>query len=296
MPKSKIHTDLLVQFFAANPDQVFALSDLEYLFIEKHREWNLPPSMTSYTFLEMLRTRFKLCELQLRSRHYSSLVLYAWEGKASPLSVALKIKKNGAFFSHGSAMWVHGLIEGHKDIFINKEQSPKPKNSSQLSQEGIDRAFANNQRYSKLAYKYQDTRIVLLNGKHTGRLEVQQGQAPSGQLLDVTSIERTLVDSTVRPGYAGGVPAVLKAFRLARGRISASKLLAILKKLDYSYPYHQSIGFYLERAGYPEGDQVLAKQEELRFDFYLSHGLDNPGYDPNWRVFFPNSSLKNRVL
>jgi site-specific recombinase XerD len=77
MPKSKIHTDLLVQFFAANPDQVFALSDLEYLFIEKHREWNLPPSMTSYTFLEMLRTRFKLCELQLRSRHYSSLVLYA---------------------------------------------------------------------------------------------------------------------------------------------------------------------------------------------------------------------------
>jgi hypothetical protein len=110
----------------------------------------------------MLRTRFKLCELQLRSRHYSSLVLYAWEGKASPLSVALKIKKHGAFFSHGSAMWVHGLIEGHKDIFINKEQSPKPKNSSQLSQEGIDRAFANNQRYSKLAYKYQDTRIVLL--------------------------------------------------------------------------------------------------------------------------------------
>jgi hypothetical protein len=96
MPKSKIHIDLLVQFFAANPDQVFALSDLEYLFIEKHREWNLPPSMTSYTFLEMLRTRFKLCELQLRSRHYSSLVLYAWEGKASSLSVALKIKKNGA--------------------------------------------------------------------------------------------------------------------------------------------------------------------------------------------------------
>jgi len=42
MPKSKIHTDLLVQFFAANPDQVFALSDLEYLFIEKHREWNQP--------------------------------------------------------------------------------------------------------------------------------------------------------------------------------------------------------------------------------------------------------------
>jgi hypothetical protein len=64
-------------------------------------------------------------------------------------------------------------------------------------------------------------------------------------------------------------------------------MLMILKKLDYTYPYHQLIGFYIERAGYPEGDQVLAKEEELKFDFYLSHGLDNPAYDTNWRVFFP---------
>ncbi len=287
MPKSKIHTDLLPQYFATNSDRVFALSDLERLFIEKHHEWNLPPSMTSYTFLQMLLTRTNLSELRLRSRHYSSLILYSWEGKASPISVALRIKKDDAFFSHGSAMWTHGLAEDHKNIFINKEQSEKPRNSSQLSQEGIDRAFRNQQRYSKLAYKYQDARITLLSGKHTGRLEVQQAKAPSGHALEVTSIERTLVDITVRPGYSGGVPAVLKAFRLARDRISVIKLLGILKKLDYTYPYHQSIGFYLERAGYTEADQILAKGDGVKFDFYLSHGLNNPAFDPNWRVFFP---------
>jgi hypothetical protein len=208
---------------------------LDHLFIEKHREWNLPPSMTSYTFLQLLLTRTHLSQLRLRSRHYSSLILYSWEGKASPLSVALRIKKHGAFFSHGSAMWIHGLNQNHKNIFINNEQSPKPKSSSYLSQEGIDRAFQNQQRYSKLFYKYQDTRITLINGKHSGRLEVQQSHAPSGHAVDVTSLERTLIDITVRPGYSSGVPAVLQAFRLARGRISVTKLLGILRKLDYAY-------------------------------------------------------------
>lgn len=116
---------------------------------------------------------------------------------------------------------------------------------------------------------------------------MQELHAPSGHSVDVTSLERTLVDSTVRPGYSGGVPAVLQAFRLARDRISVTKLLGILRKLDYTYPYHQSIGFYLERAGYTEADQTLVKELGAKFDFYLSHGLNNPAFDPNWRVFFP---------
>lgn len=252
MPKSQIHTELVNQYFAARSDQVYAVSDLEHLFIEKHDEWNLPPSMTSYTFLQMLLTRTHLSQLRLRSRHYSSPILYSWEGKASPMSVALRIKKDSAFFSHESAMWIHGLNENHNNIFINNEQSP-----------------------------------TLINGKHSGRLEVQQSQAPSGHPVDVTSLERTLVDITVRPGYSGGVPAVLQAFRSARGRISVTKLLGVLRKLDYTYPYHQSIGFYLERTGYSQADQTLAKDLGAKFDFYLSHGLRNPAFDPNWRVFFP---------
>ncbi len=279
----------MIQYFETNADRVFAPSDLEHLFAEKNHEWNLPPSMTSYTFVQMLLTRTKVTELRVRSHHYSSLRRYSWEGKASPISVAISIKKDDAFFSHGSAMWIHGLRADYKNIFLNKEQSEKRRNSSQLTQEGIDRAFRNQQRYSKLVYKYQDARITLLSGKHTGRLEVEQRKAPSGHALEVTSIERTLVDITVRPGYSGGVPAVLTAFRLARNRISVTTLLAILKKLDYTYPYHQSIGFYLARAGYTKADQLLAKSDGVKFDFYLCHGLKNPAFDPDWRIFFPRT-------
>lgn len=287
MPKSQINTDLVNQYFATNPDRVYAASDLNTLFIQKQSEWNLPPSMTSYTFLRMLLERTHLTPLRLRSRHYSSLILYSWEGKASAMSVALRMKKHTAYFSHGSAMWIHGLSENHKNIFLNNEQTPKPKSSSHLSQEAIERAFQNQQRLSKLFYTHQNTRITLVNGKHSGRLEVQRFDAPSGHPVEVTSLERTLVDITVRPRYSGGVFAVLHAFRLARGRISVAKLFETLRKLDYTYPYHQSIGFYLKHAGYTEADQLLFKQEPIKFDFYLCHNLKKPAFDPEWRLFFP---------
>jgi hypothetical protein len=141
----------------------------------------------------------------------------------------------------------------------------------------------------KLFYKYEENTITVLSGKHTGRNGVVSATAPSGHKVDVTSLERTLIDITVRPGYAGDVPAVLEAFRLAKNQISVSKLTALLRRLDYTYPYHQSIGFYLKRAGYPESDQLLAKREPIEFDFYLSHNLKDPDFDPEWRVFFPRS-------
>ena len=75
----------------------------------------------------------------------------------------------------------------------------------------------------------------MLSGKYTGHLEVEVARVPSGDELSVTSLVRTLVDSTVRPLYAGGVPAVLKAFRLARNRPSVQKLLEFLTKLGFTY-------------------------------------------------------------
>lgn len=105
----------------------------------------------------------------------------------------------------------------------------------------------------------------------------------------MTSLERTLVNITVRPVYAGGVPAVLEAFRLARNRASVQKLMEFLTKLGFAYPYHQSIGFYLNRAGYSEQDQLLAETKGLQFDFYLCHGLKDPAFDQDWKIFFPRS-------
>jgi len=260
--------------------------------MENRLAWNLPRSMNSFSFVHMLLERTKLDEIALRSPHYTSLRRYSWDGKASPTAVAISLMNPKTFFSHASAMWIHGLSEAHTHIFLNNEQSEKPVSSSQLTQEAIDRAFQNQQRRSKLVYKYHGTTITRLSGKHTGRLEVLSAKAPSAHEVEVTSIERTLLDITVRPAYSGGIPAVLNAFKLAKNRISVTKVMAILHKFDYVYPYHQCLGFYLKHAGFDHSDQMLAKTIGTNFSFYLSHGLKNPLFDSEWKVFFPRS-LKN---
>jgi hypothetical protein len=289
MPASKIRMELLTRYFEDGPEVVLDDADLERLFTEKFHEWNLPSSMTSYNFTQMLLSRTKLEKLHLRSKHYSSLVLYSWKGAATPFSVALSLRKEQSFFSHASAMWIHGLNEDHKQIFLNKEQSAKPARPSSLSQESIDRAFQNQQRRSKMAYQFKSSTITLLNGKHTGRMDVETANAPTGQEVDVTSLERTLIDIAVRPAYSGGVSHVLEAYKRARGRISVSRLISLLAKVDYAYPYHQSIGFYLKRAKYSTEDQLLAKEKGVAFNFYLSHGLRNPSFDSEWQIYFPQS-------
>ena len=70
---------------------------------------------------------------------------------------------------------------------------------------------------------YEDVRICLINGMHTGQLGVIEEQVTYDTAEPVrvrfTNIERTLIDMTVRPIYAGGVFEVLKAYRLARERV-----------------------------------------------------------------------------
>ncbi len=110
MPKSKINIALLTQHFENNSDQVFAQSDLQFLLVDKAHEWNLPTSMSSKTFLQMLLTRTKLKQLRLQSPHYAPLIRYSWGDKPSSLSVAISIKKQDAFFSHASAMWIHPSV------------------------------------------------------------------------------------------------------------------------------------------------------------------------------------------
>ena len=45
------------------------------------------------------------------------------------------------------------------------------------------------------------------------------------RLVDLTDVERTLIDITVRPHYAGGVYQVKEAFETARERVSVGRLI-----------------------------------------------------------------------
>ncbi len=103
----------------------------------------------------------------------------------------------------------------------------------------------------------------------------------------LTNLERTLIDISVRPIYAGGVAEVLKAFELAKDRVSVNRMAAILQKLGYVYPYHQAIGFYLDRAGYDQSSVELMQRFPMDFDFYLDYKMGKTDYVKKWRLHIP---------
>ncbi len=190
-----------------------------------------------------------------------------------------------AYLSHSSAVHLLGLTQQQpKTVYVNKEQSNKPQPEGSLSQESIDRAFSNPQRRSKYTYKIDGSQIVLLSGKATGRAGVLVDKTTG---LPITCLERTLIDITVRPRYAGGVFQVAQAFKMAVNEIDGRKMISLLSTLNYRYPYHQALGFYLERAGANSALLNQLKDIGLHFNFYLDYSMSKPDFDNSWRVFFP---------
>lgn len=148
-------------------------------------------------------------------------------------------------------------------------------------------AFRRAARESNLIYSFDRTPIILLSGKNSKDFSVIAKLDQWGFELRYTSLERTLVDLTVRPAYAGGAAAVASAFEKAVGRVSADSLLEVLHELDHVYPYNQAIGFYLERAGASPEKLAPLRDGHMEFDFYLCHGIEQARYVKQWRLHVP---------
>lgn len=275
----------IVAFFQNSERRVFSHRDLGTILSRNRVTWNLAYSTTVNDFIDFLLQSTELRQAELKSEEYSLAARYAW-GQVSPYLLALSIKRNG-YLTHATAMFFHALTDQiPKTIYVNFEQSPKPRGQL-LSQESINRAFANTQRQTHYVFRYQDSQIAILAGKNTGRYGVVDMRDPANERVDVTNLERTLVDIAVRPDYAGGVYQVLQAFRSARKQMSVNVMLATLKHLDYVYPYHQVLGFYMQRAGYEESRLERLKKLPRRYDFYLAHDMRDKRLDPEWRLFYP---------
>ena len=279
----------IVKAFEDTGKRVFWPSDISQILEQNRVFWRLARNTTTAKFLEFLRKKTDLHLEYLEPLNHPNVAgisRYVWK-EASAYEIALSMKRE-AYLCHGTAMFLHGLTEQIPSrIYVNSEQSPKP-GSGRLTQEGINRAFAGKQRESQFIFKFGDSEALLLWGKNTGQLEVIDMEY-AGTKLRVTGLERTLIDIAVRPSYAGGVFQVLDAYRVARDRVSVGTLVATLKKLDYVYPYHQAIGFYMQKAGYTKSQYNRLRNIGLDYDFYLAYGLKDKEYDLDWRLFFPKS-------
>ncbi len=277
----------IFSLFDSAEGKVYSLGQLAQILDRERNFWRLAQRTRATEFVYFLQKQGILREHIFKNAKYQrQVVRYSW-GEASAFELALSIKSKG-YLSHATAVALHGLTDLiPKSHYLNVEQSPKPASASGLSQKGIQLAFSRKQRQSNMVFAYGDWSVTIINGKNTGSLGVEPILGSSGERLLATNLERTLIDIVVRPAYAGGIFQVFDAYRSARDRVSTNRLVATLKKLEYSYPYHQAIGFLMERAGYGESRYRMLRDLGLHYDFYLDHGIQQPEYSDMWRLFFP---------
>ena len=280
----------IVAFLEDDERTVFSLKDLGEILREHFAAWRLAMSTTRSSFADYLCERRILQKLTIKFDEKTNVVRYALRGRFTKVEFFLSLASN-SYFSHYTAMGYHQLTEQiPKTYYVNKELTPKHVEANVLTQEGIDLAFSKPPRVSHAVARYKGDRIVLLNSKHSNELGVVK-ELWDDRFVRMTNIERTLIDCAVKPEYAGGVYEVAKAFRLAKDRASSNKIYAMFKKLNYIYPFHQVLGFYLESAGF--GSVVVKRFAEMPMPhkFYLTKGMGNVDYVATWRLFVPKSFM-----
>lgn len=276
----------IVSYFESNPSKIYTFNDISEGFKKNRQFWRLPTGLTVHKFINLLKAKTKVREFKFE---FPAIALsrYVW-GEAPILSIVATLKPE-SYFSHYTAMYIHELTEQMpRSIFLNFEQQQHLSPGGQLEQGNIDKAFSRPPRVTNTIADITDYTVYLLNGKHTGRLGVIDYHDPAKNKLYVTNMERTLIDITVRPTYSGGIAEVLKAYERAAGKVSINKLSAMLADLNYIYPYHQAIGFYLEKAGVYKKAQIdLMDQFEKKYDFYLTHQMKETEYSKKWKLYYP---------
>jgi len=269
--------------------KIYSSREIEEIFTNNWYLWHLPRRMRMPDLLSHLIKNSELREIVLTSPNYDKkYVRYAWrEISVYQLSLSLRPR---SYLSHHSAMYWNNLTEApSKTLYVNSEQSLKHRNENFLEQRLIDLAFKSKPRTSKYIFMHKNWKICCLSGSNTNNLGVVGIEEPNMGTLQVTNIERTLIDITVRPFYSGGTIEVQKAYIKAKGKISTDLLISTLRKINYVYPYHQVIGFYMQRAGFENSALNSLKKMGLEYDFYLDYGMGQTNYSKEWRVYFPKN-------
>jgi len=278
----------LKDWFDSSREKVFRYSDLEAILHYHHERQIIPESLKTKEFVAFL-----LEERILKAHHFVfsgiPITVYVRGQKYSIYEMALKTGGAGAYISHYSAAFINELTDQvPKTIYVTVPQARKHSEQVILTQEQIDSAFSTESRPSKAIVSIEGYRIARLNSMDSEGVGVVESKAPEGTRVLVTDIERTLLDIVVRPIYAGGPHQVLQSFSRAYGRMSTNRLMAYYKKMKYIYPYHQAIGFYMEKAGnYSDNSIKMLRNIKKDRDFYLLHGMTDAVYVPEWRLFVP---------
>lgn len=279
---------VIKNYFKKCQKSTFNFADLDKILTDKKLEWNLPETLIAQEFIKLLQEHLNLKQTSIKfhSREYYIYVL----GEISIWTHCLSFIEN-SYYTHRTALYIHNLINDPPDkIYVNFEQrrSSASNNLSSLSQERIDFAFSKPHRISSNIANFKGYKVCLLNGQNTNMCGVIEISFNQSKVL-VTNLERTLIDIVVRPSYTNGLLEILNCYKSAKGKFSIENLIKTLKKLALVYPYHQAIGFLLEKSSVYDQDEInKLKKIGLRYDFYLERVMTEKKYSKEWRLYYPN--------
>ena len=282
----------IVETFERQLPHVMRVHDLGLAFHDNRERWRLAVRTSFAAFEEFMVSRTKLHRETFEFKR--PVTGFVW-GEV-PLLRILSHLVDHSYLSHYSAVRIHGLTEQvPATIYLTQPRTAEryDQDLDEIEQAAIDAAFKRPPRESSDVVRRGNTRIVLLRGSQHGDPGITSGTVDydgTGAVeLRYTTLERTLVDIAVRPAYAGGVFEVAKAYENARERedLSVNTMSATLKRMGRIYPYHQVVGYFLERAGFKPSLVDLFKSQVMVRDFYLTHQMGATKYLPDWRLHVP---------
>lgn len=269
--------------------KAYTTYDIKNIFSLNRSDWKIAGYRTPDQFMSFLENKKIIKILKLKHQSTGSIKKILTEPDATKQNIALTIKKDG-YLSNYSSMQIHQLtLQIPKSLYIsfNKGLDTKDikKSENEITQENIDIAFSKPQRITSEVYKSEldNTRFYFIQKAHK---EKNIGIL-SNDNYSYTDLERTLIDIAVRPAYSGGVFEVLNAFEIAKENVDINKLNTYLLELDYKYPYHQVIGFYMSKAGYTDEKISLFSNYLSKYDFYLTYNISNKEFDSKWKIYYP---------
>lgn len=204
--------------------------------------------------------------------------------------------------SHQTSAYFNNLTDDlGNTFFVNKFSKENPINCfnnkiKKLDQKSINKSFEKPMRKSSLIYNLSingnDNKIFFLNSRPNTKKYSNKIQKYNYNLF-INSIEKTLLDITVRPSYLKDWKELIKIYRNSINKININKFIEVFKEANYIYPYHQSIGFLLESTGHSLDTYEYFYSLPKKNDFFIFYNSDlsKMDYNKKWKIYHPKHSL-----
>lgn len=230
--------------------------------------------------------------------------LYYIVSSSSLLLDALSQNYENAFFSHHTASYIYGFTQPTDDIFMSKLYQSKSNIKGILDQDAINRVFSGEMRKAQKkilitsnANTYKKELYLLSQYADKSRYDLEdlgiiQKQIDESSIL-ISSYEKLLIEVVVRPSYFPDLKSIVDIYIKSKEYVDCNKLLKILDNFNYTYPYHQCIGFLLDITKYNQQQVDLFQNIPANTDFYLVYNSSNYdlGYSEKWHLYYPKEIL-----